>query len=309
MNFTIGYSTRVKGKHRPMRYWKLAALMRCMGLRKLRQHNTSPAMISGPRRSLYYIWDEVEALWRIRRRELHPDVPGGSTERFAWLSCVYTEIERRMKMKGILLVLVMLSFTGCHVLNPDGEKHTPDIPNPWRYDGESRLDKLAEPPMPPRPSAIKPKAKVLKPPRAAEFSVVPMVKSSRVSAAALVLLPSVTLIFDASPDASVTGYRIYYGIGEMTNSVDLGLELTGQIGNLVPGETYRFVAVSYNVLGQESVPSNEVSYIVPVPTVPAVVIILWTAQTVAGPWTGVTTNSVSATNVSAVFKQSIQKTP
>lgn len=78
---------------------------------------------------------------------------------------------------------------------------------------------------------------------------------------------NVRLTWDASPDASVTGYRLYNGVvsGIYTNSVTVGNSLTGTISNLFVGTTYYFVATAYTASGVESLPSNEVIYTVQSP--------------------------------------------
>ncbi len=72
----------------------------------------------------------------------------------------------------------------------------------------------------------------------------------------------VTLAWDASPDASVTGYALYYGLeaGSTTNRVDVGLERIVTLTNLLAFSNYFFYAVSYNALGMESVPSDWLYY-------------------------------------------------
>ncbi|MFO1512654.1 MAG: Ig-like domain-containing protein [Verrucomicrobiota bacterium] len=76
---------------------------------------------------------------------------------------------------------------------------------------------------------------------------------------------SVTLAWDASPDASAVGYRIYYGpaSGAYTNSATVGNVTTAVLTNLVNGSTYYFAATAYNSVGEESPFSNETSYSVP----------------------------------------------
>lgn len=78
---------------------------------------------------------------------------------------------------------------------------------------------------------------------------------------------TVTLAWDASPDASVTGYKIYVGTSSnsftfSTNNV--GNVLTTTITNLSNGVTYWFAATAYNV-DAESDFSNQVSYRPPFP--------------------------------------------
>ena len=77
---------------------------------------------------------------------------------------------------------------------------------------------------------------------------------------------SVTLTWDSSPDISVVGYRAYYGVASRTytNMVDAGNATTVTISGLIEGSTYHFAATAYNLLGTESVFSDELSYTVPV---------------------------------------------
>ena len=76
---------------------------------------------------------------------------------------------------------------------------------------------------------------------------------------------SVTLAWDASQEEDVAGYRVYYGTtsGHYTNMIDVGLNTSGSISNLVPGQTYYFAATAYDTGGNESGFSQEIPYIVP----------------------------------------------
>jgi len=78
---------------------------------------------------------------------------------------------------------------------------------------------------------------------------------------------NVTLAWDRSPDATVTGYRVYYGpaSGNYTNSAAVGDVTNAIISNLVQGGTYFFAATAMNELGDESDFSNEATYSVPLP--------------------------------------------
>src|SRR6478672_11794664 len=51
---------------------------------------------------------------------------------------------------------------------------------------------------------------------------------------------SVTLAWDASPDADVVGYRLHYGTssGSYTNELDAGSATTIKVDNLSAGTTY-----------------------------------------------------------------------
>lgn len=75
----------------------------------------------------------------------------------------------------------------------------------------------------------------------------------------------VTLAWDPSPDASVAGYAIHYGTtsGEYSGRVEVGNVTSATVSNLTEGTTYYFVATAYTPEGVESLPSNEVSYAVP----------------------------------------------
>ena len=75
---------------------------------------------------------------------------------------------------------------------------------------------------------------------------------------------SVTLAWDASPDAGVTGYRLYYGVasGTYTNSAAVGNVTSATLANLSDGVTYYFTATAYDSSGVESPFSNETSYTV-----------------------------------------------
>lgn len=74
---------------------------------------------------------------------------------------------------------------------------------------------------------------------------------------------SVTLAWDASPDASVTGYEIHFGVrsGIYTNHVTVGNTTTATITGLPMGSTYYFAATAYNATGDVSPFSNEAVYV------------------------------------------------
>ncbi len=89
-------------------------------------------------------------------------------------------------------------------------------------------------------------------------------------AQAIVATP-IKLSWHAANDPSVKGYALYYGLLNQATlqRADVGTNLNCTISNLVVGTTYRIYAVSYNVLGAESIPSNELFYTPPTPvTVP-----------------------------------------
>jgi hypothetical protein len=102
-------------------------------------------------------------------------------------------------------------------------------------------------------------------------------KASRAIGAAILLgclqsqawaVQSVTLGWWPSTDPLATGYKLYYGgtSARYTNLVDVGNHTTATVTGLVEGRTYYFAATAYNLLGLESLPSNEISFTVPLPT-------------------------------------------
>lgn len=76
---------------------------------------------------------------------------------------------------------------------------------------------------------------------------------------------SVTLAWDPSLDPVVVGYAVYYGTtsGDYTSRVDVGANTTATISGLQEGHTYYLTVVAYDILGEESAPSPEITYIVP----------------------------------------------
>jgi len=76
---------------------------------------------------------------------------------------------------------------------------------------------------------------------------------------------SVTLAWDPSPDSSVGGYFVYYGVvgGNLTNLLDAGYQTAGTVSNLVAGSTEFFFVTAYNRQRVESLPSNLITYTVP----------------------------------------------
>ena len=77
--------------------------------------------------------------------------------------------------------------------------------------------------------------------------------------------PSVRLQWDPAPDASVTGYNIYYGVGSRayTNRTALGNVTNATIQLPTRNQLYYFAATAYSATGLESDFSNEVNYFTP----------------------------------------------
>src|SRR5450631_1245289 len=76
---------------------------------------------------------------------------------------------------------------------------------------------------------------------------------------------SVTFGWESSADPNVAGYNIYYGTASHAydHKVTVGNVSMATISGLVEGTTYYFAATTYDVLNQESVFSDEISYAVP----------------------------------------------
>lgn len=66
-------------------------------------------------------------------------------------------------------------------------------------------------------------------------------------------------------DASIAGYKIYYGTasGNYSNVVTVGVTNSVMISDLTAGATYYFAASTYEKTGTESGLSNQTSYVVP----------------------------------------------
>ncbi len=81
----------------------------------------------------------------------------------------------------------------------------------------------------------------------------------------------VTLAWDANTENDLAGYKVYYGnsSGIYSSNVDVGNQTSYTITNLVNGNTYFIAATAYDINGNESSYSNEVSYSVPDTTLPS----------------------------------------
>jgi hypothetical protein len=80
----------------------------------------------------------------------------------------------------------------------------------------------------------------------------------------------VKLAWDPSPDAGVTGYRVYWGYQSRnySGSFDVGNVTTATVGSLGDGTTYYFAVTACASPNLESDYSNEVGYTTPVPPPP-----------------------------------------
>src|SRR3954447_11270161 len=79
---------------------------------------------------------------------------------------------------------------------------------------------------------------------------------------------SVTLAWDKSTNATVTGYNLYYGTTSRTYNQTLvvGNSTNSTVSGLLAGTTYFFAATAYDATGAESDFSNEATYSVPATT-------------------------------------------
>ncbi len=75
----------------------------------------------------------------------------------------------------------------------------------------------------------------------------------------------ITLAWDANPEPTVAGYKVYSGTSSRTYSgnVDVGNSTNCFMAGLETGKTYYFAATDYSSTGQESGYSNEIVYTVP----------------------------------------------
>ncbi|MEW6053688.1 MAG: fibronectin type III domain-containing protein [Nitrospirota bacterium] len=72
---------------------------------------------------------------------------------------------------------------------------------------------------------------------------------------------------DGTPITNLAGYRVHYGTASRSyaQKIDAGNVTTHTVTNLAEGTTYYFAVTAYNVSGQESKLSNEISRTIPKP--------------------------------------------
>jgi hypothetical protein len=77
---------------------------------------------------------------------------------------------------------------------------------------------------------------------------------------------SLNLVWNASSDTNVVGYKVYYGTvsEQYTDVIVAGNVTNALISGIESGKTYYFAATSYNAAGWESSYSPEISYTAPV---------------------------------------------
>ena len=82
---------------------------------------------------------------------------------------------------------------------------------------------------------------------------------------------SVSLAWNADTDPSVVGYNVNYGTssGSYTQTLNVGSTASATVSNLAAGLTYYFVVTARNAAAQNSLVSNQVSFVTtaaPTPT-------------------------------------------
>jgi hypothetical protein len=79
---------------------------------------------------------------------------------------------------------------------------------------------------------------------------------------------AVQLIWDPLNHPDVDGYILHYGLNPITlnQHVSIGNVTTAAVEDLPVGNTIYFVCTAHATTGEESGPSNQVAYVVPIPT-------------------------------------------
>ncbi|HHP7235166.1 MAG TPA: fibronectin type III domain-containing protein [Desulfobacterales bacterium] len=74
-----------------------------------------------------------------------------------------------------------------------------------------------------------------------------------------------TLAWDPNAESDLAGYKVYYGksSGIYSNNFDVGEQTYCEIRNLVEGQTYYFSVTAYDIEGNESTFSEEISHTIP----------------------------------------------
>lgn len=120
----------------------------------------------------------------------------------------------------------------------------------------------------------------------------------------IILLPiaaapaaDITLAWDPSPSEGIAGYRLYIGkaSGVYWTPIRLGTGLTYTVSGLGPGK-YFFAVTAFNLAGNESGYSNEVSDIIPDPAFAI------TSTSVSRRWFGVVIQCTTSLKSSAILR-------
>ena len=83
---------------------------------------------------------------------------------------------------------------------------------------------------------------------------------------------SIQLTWEASPDPDLLGYHVYMGTspGSYPTIKDAGLNQSYLFQNLTDGKSYYFMVTAYDQMRNESMPSEEVSVVIPDTTPPSI---------------------------------------
>src|ERR1700730_2487115 len=80
---------------------------------------------------------------------------------------------------------------------------------------------------------------------------------------ASILLGSFSVAWNTSTDPSVVGYNVNYGTssGSYTQTLNAGSIASATVSSLAAGQTYYFVVTARNAAAQNSLVSNQVSFV------------------------------------------------
>ena len=109
-------------------------------------------------------------------------------------------------------------------------------------------------------------------------------------------LSAQTLMWNANTESNLAGYVVQYGpqSGNPATTLDVGNVTSRQFTGLQAGTTYYFRVLAYNTSGQQSAPSNQVSYAVP--GVPSPSLSVTSLSPTSGPTSGGTVITLQGNN-------------
>jgi len=79
-------------------------------------------------------------------------------------------------------------------------------------------------------------------------------------------MPATVIVsWDANTEMDLAGYKLYYGAASevYTSTIDVGNVIEFEISGLTVGQSYYFVVTAYDLVGNESNPSDEYVYLIP----------------------------------------------
>lgn len=114
----------------------------------------------------------------------------------------------------------------------------------------------------------------------------------------------IEVTWNANTESDLAGYKVFWGnsAGSYPNSMDVGKNLIYTIPNVTNGQTYYIVLKAYDVSGNISSPSTEVSLYIPIPDmtpppVPTNIITSVAGSVVALKWTAVVASDLASYGV------------